>query len=87
MAVSLVGCFLVHYRVQKSQYLESEKLFIVFYCLCAVYTLLYLILFLFVMIKYKLEQKICNITNALFMVCALFFIGLSGYDLISLKRD
>ena len=55
MAVALVCTFLVHYRVSNTHYLESEKYFVVFECLCALYILLYTVLFVFVIIRYKVE--------------------------------
>ena len=76
----LLGAFLIHVRLSQGNYLAEivNDYSLMFGTRCAAFSIIYILVFLWVILKFRLAGRICNSVSFTFMAFGIAFIGITA---------
>lgn len=76
MGFALLGLLLIHMRLSETRYMPEvgDSYTLLYQALTAVYCILYLSMFAWVLMRFCLVGRLCSLSNFLFMLVSLGFI-------------
>ena len=83
----IIGMFLVYKRVKESLWLDPEEESFAYQSCVVCYFVFYILALCLVLIRMIFNKRVCGLMTALFMVCSLVLVIMSGALASQLTKD